>query len=249
MLCISALVLSVIIFTSDDTITPIQNVTIVTAASSNHFQPMLRFIASIPNRPRIIAYDIGLSTVEREILENKYPWVTMRRFDFDQYPDWMRLENAVGHWAWKDVIIHTVCREIGHTVIWCDAGNLFNQSLHQLVDQVRTSGLYSPDSAGTVQKWTHPSTMKYMNVSSDIKHKISRNGACMAFDMDKPWVQDFVQDLYDHCTDLACIGPEGSNRTNHRQDQAVFTVLYYQWQQRMHFPICDEYLGFRIHTD
>ena len=52
------------------------------------------------------------------------------------------------------------------------------------------------------------------------------NGAIVGFDMRayeqvvKPWAECALK--------RECIGPLGSNRGNHRQDQAVLTVLLYQ---------------------
>jgi hypothetical protein len=45
-----------------------------------------------------------------------------------------------------------------------------------------------------------------------------------------------------------CIAPEGSDRSNHRQDQAVFTILYYKYQEKYNFIDIDYYIDLKIHN-
>jgi hypothetical protein len=47
--------------------------------------------------------------------------------------------------------------------------------------------------------------------------------------------------------DKNCIAPNGSNRQNHRQDQAVFSILFYKYLNTSSFS--NNYLGYTIHND
>jgi hypothetical protein len=89
--------------------------------------------------------------------------------------------------------------------------------------------------------------LEYLRVTNDLVREQNLNGACVA-----------VNPAFDRCRQLImrwrelalvreCIAPEGSNRTNHRQDQSLLTVLAYQagLAQRV-FP---SYVGFRVHCD
>jgi hypothetical protein len=59
-----------------------------------------------------------------------------------------------------------------------------------------------------------------------------------------------------------CIAPHGSSRENHRQDQAVFTVLYYNYHlaqlpkkdnmvvnRELFAYLIGNYIGYSIHND
>jgi len=83
---------------------------------------------------------------------------------------------------------------------------------------------------------------KFINYSN-------RSGACIGFNYAIDWVKDLVKEWYDLALIKECIAPPGSNRTNHRQDQAVFTLLYYQYQQIYGFNIVNEEFGYSIHND
>jgi len=46
-----------------------------------------------------------------------------------------------------------------------------------------------------------------------------------------------------------CIAPEGSDRSNHRQDQAVLTILYCKYQEKYKFSDINEKIDLIIHSE
>lgn len=81
-------------------------------------------------------------------------------------------------------------------------------------------------------------------------HQIPRNGAIMGFHINHPAIRSFINE-FARCAQIKeCIAPEGSNRTNHRQDQSVFTIMYYRFfEEYKEYHIVDDYLDMRIHCD
>lgn len=215
------------------------DITLVTAASSNHFRSLCQFLGTVPQGVRVIVYDIGLSPSEREQLPS------VRSFDFDAYPPFLRLSAPdAGAYAWKPVIVSDVCREFGGIVIWCDAGNKI-QYLPHLFQAVKHCGVYSAISAGTFQEWTHPSTRMLLPNSYRFDSLSMRNAACVGVDWNVPRAQYLIHDWKTLALRKELSLPDGANRSNHRHDQSLLTYLLYAYN----LPLIDEKVGHTIHND
>lgn len=138
--------------------------------------------------------------------------------------------HSRGEYAWKAVIIKQVAEEYGG-VLWLDAGDIVTDALIYIDSQIFTLGVYSPSSEGIVQDWTHPKTIEYLarrffpvvstRQLSLLLNRPNANGAFVGFRNNSVLLQMF----YECCIIRACIAPDGSSRVNHRQDQAVLSVL------------------------
>ena len=76
-----------------------------------------------------------------------------------------------------------------------------------------------------------------------------RNGACVAFNYSIDWVKTFVKEYRDLACIKECIAPEGSSRSNHRQDQSVLSILFYKYHRKYNFKYTKKFLGFGIQRD
>jgi hypothetical protein len=216
-----------------------ERVTIVTAASSNHFRSLLQFLGTVPSGINVVVYDIGLSDHERAQVPSA------RRFAFDQYPSFLRLSAAdSGAYAWKPCIVYDVCREFGGIVIWCDAGNKL-RNIHDIVRAVKTCGVYSAISLGSFRGLTHPRTLSALSGSDAFLHRPMRNAACVGIDWSNPTAQYLVHDWKTLALRKEISLPEGANRLNHRHDQSILTYLIYAYG----LPTVDEKVGHTIHND
>ena len=206
---------------------------IVTGASDNHFQSLLQFLHSLPpsQYPNTFVWDLGLSEENRIILQSSFPSLRLRRFPYDCYPAYFNITVAAGEYAWKPVAIWLTALEVqGGTLLWCDAGNIV-QSLDPLVTVIRAQGVYTPISAGTVQRWTHPACLAFFQIKEgdELLGMSPRNGAIVGFDLDNARAWALLEEWAAFAQRRECIAPIGSNRENHRQDQAVLTILYYRY--------------------
>jgi hypothetical protein len=205
-------------------------VTIVTGASENHGKSLIQLLNSIrlhaPTVP-VVAFDYGLHESTRNYINTQFPTVTLRRFPFEGYPSYFDIRVNAGEYAWKPVSIAMVAEEYGGIVLWCDAGNILTGSLEPIVDVIVRQGIYSPISAGTVGQWTHPGTLAWFHAPLDVLTRPPRNGAILGWDVRNPRIMDVLRQFVACALQKDCIAPEGSNRSNHRQEQAVFTLLYY----------------------
>lgn len=123
-------------------------------------------------------------------------------------------------------MIHTILRERG-LVLWVDAGDRFKTSLSltSTLSWISEHGFASRASSGTVSQWTHEGTLRYLGVptSDPMVNGQNCDGSAVGFSMGK--YVELARPWYECAVTRQCIAPEGSNRSNHRQDQAALTVL------------------------
>ncbi|KAK9727374.1 hypothetical protein K7432_001906 [Basidiobolus ranarum] len=214
--------------------------TIVTAASSNHFCPLLGFLYSISDtlrllpsdeQPRIVVYDLGLSPEERfklnNITENGYATEVVS-FDYSKYPSFWNIKAKRGEYAWKTGIINEVGEKHPGVVLWMDSGDRATPSfLRSVVAHITKNGYYSPTSTGFMGEFTHPGMYKYFKApESRYSHIKNCNGAFIGYDSRNETIMStLIRPFLDCAKVKKCIAPPGSSRINHRQDQSVFTYL------------------------
>jgi hypothetical protein len=232
---------------------------IVTGASDNHYLTLINMIKSYinyANEHTLIVYNLGLNNDKWLNIQNlflKYNNIIYKIFDYSKYPSWFNINIEAGQYAWKPTIIYnTFLENKNETIIWMDSGNLILEKLNKLEEFTLNNGIYSFTSSGDIQKWTHPETIKYLNCT--FLNNENRNAACIGFNTSNDFVKDFLLEFYNCAQTKECICPDGSSRDNHRQDQAVFTILYYKYKYIYKFISCNHsdgnnHLGYSIHND
>jgi hypothetical protein len=231
---------------------------IVTGASQNHFKSLKQFINSIDfTNVRCYVYDLGLNNESYIELRN-IPGINLRTFDYSKYPSYFNININAGEYAWKPAIINEVATDLvseGNIkyLLWCDSGNkLIDPSLISIRNFINENKIYSPSSEGNITRWTYPLTIKWFSIpdNSPFLNYQNRNGAILAFKIDEPDVFEFINEFASCAAIKDCIAPEGSSRMNHRQDQAVFTILYFKFlEKNPNLKMENAYLHISIHND
>jgi hypothetical protein len=221
--------------------------TVVSAASSNHFNSACQLLHTVPESFNVIFYDIGLTNSERSRLISTFPRITLRTFDFAKYPEHVLLSSQdAGAYAWKPIIISEVYSELSDGILlWCDAGNMLNSKIHDLPIIIQKNKIYTPHSWDDIQKWTHPSCLKYMNVPDTFLNMACRNAAFVGFLCNDETSTKFINEWKEYALIKDAILPEGANRWNHRHDQSILSCLFYKYG----IPEVNHYVGFTIHND
>lgn len=207
--------------------------TIITGASQNHSKSLKNFLSSIDHYADMpytcIVYDLGINIDTLNDLKTYFPKYEFRYFDYTKHPSYFNITVAAGEYAWKPAIIYEVGKEASDAIIWCDAGDLINGSLKSIYNTIKSDTIFSTVTQADILKWTHPLTLKWFNIdkNSPLLRMPNRNGAIIGIDCAKQKCKELIKMLNDCAHDKSCIAPEGSSRANHRQDQAVFTILYY----------------------
>tara|TARA_B100000768_G_C11283367_1_gene380145 strand:+ start:4215 stop:4940 length:726 start_codon:yes stop_codon:yes gene_type:complete len=231
---------------------------IVTGASDNHYFTLIQFINSfIKNNinGNLIIYDLGIHEKRWTELQEKYTSYnfSFKVFEYTKYPDWFDINVNRGEYAWKPAIIYETYKEFDNEIIiWMDSGNLFLNNLNDLVSFIERNYIHSGITSGNIQNWTHPNTINLLGCN-DI-YKPNRNGACIGFNTRVTWVKEFIETYHQYCSNKDAIAPLGSSRENHRQDQAVFTILFYKFLDKYKFTnytnkTWNVFIGYSIHND
>jgi len=234
------------------------NMYIITGASDNHYLTIMNMIDSFikyNDRHKLIIYNLGLEETKWNNIKEKYnnQDFIFKIFDYSKYPEWFNINIEAGQYAWKPTIIYNTFLEYTDEIlVWMDAGNLINDNLQKLESFLINNYIYSATSGGLIKEWAHPLTIQYLNCKN-IENE-NRNGACLGFNTKIGLVKDFITEFYNCALDKNCIAPEGSSRKNHRQDQSVFTILFYKYIMKYNFKEYTNthhkiHLGYSIHND
>lgn len=223
---------------------------LVTGASSNHFRSLLNLLASFGRHEpgsTVVVYDLGLTEPERAQVQRFFPQCEFRRFLYENHPAYFNIGVAAGQYAWKPVIIREVFQEKKQNVMWLDAGCLLTRSLDVVRLWLRHYGFYSWYSMGRVSDWIHPLTIDRMQASHFLQKKML-SGGVVAFRYADAAARRLLQEWAEAAFRREIIAPEGSDRSNHRQDQAVLTLLFHQHMARQ--PVAYRYgWGILKHQD
>ena len=213
-------------------------VIVVTAASSNHAGALRYLLGSLRALDaHVECYDLGLTDAERRALP-RWERCFYHKFDYAAYPPHMDVRVNAGEYAWKPAIVAEVVDRVRETgvaedVVWADAGSYFHR-LEPLAERVRASaGLYLRASSGTMHQWTHPGTFACLGEDrSAYASRPNADATLVGFAMGHPApavrdrvYRDVIAPWKACALDKGCIAPEGSSRRNHRQDQAVLSLL------------------------
>lgn len=231
-----------------------EKMTLVTGASSNHFVALLDCVRQLRfHEPgaRVVVYDLGLSPRQRRQVSRVASSFEIRTFDYSRYPDWVNIRRNAGQYAWKPIIFSDLARETDGFLFWLDAGTHLHEPLWKLREVLRRDGIYSPKSSGTLERWTHPETLRALNVPAEWRQRSNRSGGMLAIDTRWPALRALAEEWRRLALIRECIAPPGSSRRNHRQDQALLSILMHRHQESHGYPsrYVDEFLGFTAWND
>ena len=206
---------------------------IVTAFESSHLKEMLCFIDSLNDYGvHVVIYYLDELNDEIIMTLKRYNSnVIIREFNFNKYPKYFKISrfHEKGHYAWKPIIIEKTAHEF-KDIIWLDAGTYISNkhAFSTLMNLARQhNGIYSPASTGVIEQWTHPNMLDYFKNNGkriNLQHS-NCNAAIIAVSIYGNDATAFLHEWSKCALDINCIEPVGASRTNHRQDQAAFSVL------------------------
>jgi len=231
-----------------------QELVLVTGSDSSHYKSLCQLLNSIKTfekNAKTVVFDLGLTKEEHLSLEQSFDFVDLRKFDYSKYQAYFNIKSNAGEYAWKPVIVHKVLNEFKCSVCWIDAGNVITQELKSLRKVIEYLGFYSPFSKDTIADWTHYRSLEILEVSNNktLLKQTNLNGACIAVNYKCEPARVVVEKWKDAALNKKVIAPEGSSRANHRQDQAILSVLAYKHIPEISKKMTFKKFGFKLHQD
>jgi hypothetical protein len=233
-------------------------ITIVTGASQNHSKSMINLIHSIYKNSNVdfqlYVYDLGLTDEYKNNLLKLFPNIILKIFDYTKYPDYFNININAGEYAWKPAIINEVLSEINddnEILLWLDAGNYINGPIEHVLNVIRNNKIFSPSTEADIKRWCHKKVIQYFGIENNQNALNFRmkNGAIIGLHIKTPEIKELINNFYKYALVKDAICPDGSSRQNHRQDQALFTILSYFYQLKNKNNFDDNYYMIRTHCD
>lgn len=231
-----------------------KKITFVTAADQKYYLRANRLIKSInKTNPDSNIFFYNLDSKSEFNIENLKN-VKNYDFEFDKYPNFLKEshfskydnDNKLGSYAWKAVIISEVANKSNGIILWLDAASIVTKNLTQLKKVIVKRGFYSPISSNKIKDWTHISLIKKLNLSETFVKKKNLSSGCVGFDLENKINNDIFKKWKLLSLDEEFINPKGSSRLNHRQDQALLTIIYYQTYLKKLFPKSHKIFGIKL---
>jgi hypothetical protein len=100
-----------------------------------------------------------------------------------------------------------------------------------IIQYLLKNNIFSPDTNIPIHSWTHPSIFDMLDpVFQKYKRSMIRDTSIIGFYTGEPWVSNFIK-VWSEITEMPeILIPEGSTFQNHRQEQSIFSLLY--WNER-----------------
>jgi len=210
-----------------------QRAVLVTGADSSHYLSLVQFLESaerVEASSTVVVWNLGLSQGEKSQLEARFPHAHFRDFPYHSLPSYFDIRVAAGEYAWKPVAIQMTAEEFclggnQRCLIWCDAGNVLFRKLRWVRRYTARHGVFSQYSGGTLGDWTHPDTLGHFSLEANALRRRNANAALVGLDPLSEAGATVLRLWAQLAEDKSVIAPEGSDRSNHRQDQAVLTCI------------------------
>lgn len=235
-----------------------EELAVVTAADESHFRSSLNLLQSLQifePSIRIIYYDLGLTTDQSNYVQNYFPSVKLNQFPYDEFPHFFNVKVNAGEYAWKAACINLAMIESTSGVLWLDAGNIITGDLKKIKKITRQNGIFIMQASTSIRKFTHPKTLEYFNCA-ELLHLPQFSAAAIGFSRLSHEARGVLEKWLSCSKDKTIIAPEGSSRVNHRQDQAILTLIIlenYKMNGRIRKQIARNndiaFYNFLIHQD
>jgi len=207
-------------------------ITYLTASDTEYFDRSLNLIESInlhDNNQEIIFYDLGLTKTQKNQLKT-ISNVNVKLFRFKDYPSFVSkrrdVHNKLGEYSWKGIIIYEELKISKNNLLWLDAACVISKNPKLIKTLIEANGFYATYSSNRIMDWTHNDTLKYLDFPKNLYKKRNFMSGIVGASKNTSTMK-LIKEWAEYSQIEECIAPIGSNRFNHRQDQAVLTLLIY----------------------
>jgi len=232
-----------------------QKLCIVTAADESHFDSVCNLLQSLNTYEKdaiLVFYDLGLSRLQVNYIKNHYNNVEYKLFNFNKYPSFVSKKDSdskIGSYSWKSIIIKESLDEYKINTLWLDAGCKITKKLSLVRLMLNNKGIYVASSVGKIIDWTHISSRTKFGLDKKYLNKKNFASGMVGINPKKEKFNNLINDWVNCSLDQEIIAPKESSRENHRQDQAILTMLIYQNKLNLLLSKTHKIFGITIHND
>ena len=190
----------------------------VSAISDNHFVEAQEMLASVQRclpHNKLIMYDLGLNTKNRNNLKTKYKNIEIRHFPFSSYSHLPHVKNLVTY-AWKPILIKEVSLQYD-VIMYGDASmRMISCDIEEPLKHLTRFPFFSSSPLPSMAiEYTHDGMIDYLHYPKD-RRDIS-NMPVNAATIWMLWVNEtmkekFIEPWLDCALHVECIAPKGSKR-------------------------------------
>jgi hypothetical protein len=202
-----------------------EDVVIVTAGNKHFFDRLVNFIGSThywePGL-KIIAFDLGLSRSQIRQVKRMCN-VEYRYFNFSIYPPYMK---QLRFFAWKPIILKEVLDEYP-MVFWEDSGQEFRAPITEIKELITYDGYFFDESDSNFNHFCPQVMYDALGISGDRPVFEGRGGvhaAVLGFRRPSRAYSKVLLPTYACSLIEACISPIGTDLSNYRYDQSIFSL-------------------------
>lgn len=232
-----------------------KNVTVVTGSDANFAETLFQLLDNLRINTflkDVIVYDLGMTDHQLNLLENKYAYVEIKKFQFNKYPKFISKRDdhgTLGAYAWKPNIILETLEYRKSMVVWLDSANLINSRFKRVLAVLTNKGFFSPMSAGRVEDYTYSETLEVLKYPKKKYKKRNLTGGFVGFDWNNIKSRNLAQKWAELSNIEELILPKKSTKYNHRWDQSLLTVLHYSSNNFGYIPKIKKLFGIKVNQN
>lgn len=182
-------------------------------ASTNHFRSLLFTMdqarSYLPDLP-VVVWDYGMLAEEIDLVKGMWN-VKYEFFDFDAYPEWMKMSAvAKGQvspvfcfhcfirkkYSWKIIAIYETAKMYRRT-LWLDGDVDIVCNFTRVRLDIDEQGWFGMSLRGSILNWTHPSMFDYLDLQPQVyEDKVIVAGGINGFDFEHPRGYALLQRWY-----------------------------------------------------
>tara|TARA_R100001086_G_scaffold81171_1_gene39795 strand:- start:487 stop:1206 length:720 start_codon:yes stop_codon:yes gene_type:complete len=231
---------------------------ILTGANTNFYLSLRQLLNNLKYFVRkvdkVFVVDLGLTSKQFNFLKsrNYNQWYNVEFIQIplnvvNKYPNHVK---DLQTYAFKAMIFDYLIlkNDIKDRILWIDSANLIHNTTLEIEIMISQAKIYSPYSAEDIQTYCHPLTIKRLMYTGSLKNDML-SGGCIGIDTTTNLGLCFLKDFCSSCFNKDIIVPEGSNKSNHRQDQSVLTILYWNYYKNYTLHRIKEWKHISFHNN
>tara|TARA_R110002126_G_scaffold212703_3_gene359263 strand:- start:76 stop:783 length:708 start_codon:yes stop_codon:yes gene_type:complete len=228
---------------------------ILTGACNGYYYSLRQLINNLKgmgkgDHHKFFIFNLGMSEHRWEFIKSR-PNLDKRFIFIDRLP-WTKYPahfKDLQTYAFKSMCFDLIKEDIkDQVVMWMDSACLLERELGITEYLIKEKVIYTPYSAENIARYCHPATIERMGYKGSLDNTM-RSGGLLGIDLSKEAGKNFLSDykMIMKYENIVC--PLGSNKSNHRQDQSVLTLMYWRGVEEGHIEPEDRWIGLSFHNN